>query len=198
MLFSRSLTLAVPIAVFACGLLAGGCDRESGDGAQPRADAAGKSAAVSGKLDRTQADKPLPAITLGDAAGSRLELRSLAGKPVLLNLWATWCAPCVVELPTLNALANRADLDLQVVTVSQDTGDAGKVQAFLDQRGLAQLPAWLDPQAELTFELGATDLPTTILYGADGREIWRYTGDNDWTSEAAMALIAESGATGGN
>jgi hypothetical protein len=63
-------------------------------------------------------------------------------------------------------MSNRADLDLQVVTVSQDMGDPGKVQAFLDQRGFAQLPAWLDPKGDLASHYGVQTLPTTIYYDA--------------------------------
>ena len=195
LLSSRSLTLAVPIAVIACALLAGGCDRRSGDEAQPQADAAATQNAAAAKLDRARKGTALPNLAVRNQQGEALDLASLKGKPTLINLWATWCAPCVAELPTLNRIASRADLDIEVVTISQDMGQPEKVQAFLDQRGLAQLPAWLDPEGDLPFKLGTATLPTTVLYDAEGREVWRYTGDNDWTSEAAMALLAEGGVT---
>ncbi len=145
-------------------------------------------------LDRTNKGRPLPDLTLKDQAGAELKLASLAGKPVLINLWATWCAPCIAELPTLNALANRADLNLAVVTVSQDMAQTEKVQPFLDQRGLAQLPAWLDVKGDLAFHYGVQTLPATILYDAAGKEVWRFTGERDWGSEASLALLAEAGA----
>jgi thiol-disulfide isomerase/thioredoxin len=192
LLFSRSLTLAV----LGCALLAGGCDRQSDGSTQPKPDAAAATAAPASKLDRSQAGKPLPPITLRDAQGSTLELQSLKGKPVLINLWATWCAPCVAELPTLNELARARDGRLRVLTVSQDMADTGKVAPFLEQRELDRLDPWLDPQTELSFALGVTGLPTTILYDGDGKEVWRYLGDNDWTGKQAAALLEAAGVTG--
>lgn len=188
LLLSRSLTAAV--LVLALG--AAGCDRESAKQVQPQAAAGGAQPAA--KLDRTKRGAPLPAITVQDAGGKSLALASLKGKPVLINLWATWCAPCVVELPTLNALANRADLNLAVVTISQDMGSPEKIQPFLDQRGLTQLPAWLDAKGDLAFHYNTGTLPATILYDAAGKEVWRYAGERDWGSEESMALLAEGGA----
>jgi len=163
---------------------------------QPRPDAATGQDTPAGKLDRTRKGSPLPELTVSDAMGETLDLASLKGRPTLVNLWATWCAPCVAELPTLNSIANRADLDLQVVTVSQDMAEPEKVQTFLDQRGLAQLPAWVDAKGDLPFKLGTATLPVTVLYDSEGREVWRYSGDNDWTSPEAITLLSEAGATG--
>ncbi len=144
-----------------------------------------------GKLDRAHKGSALPDITVKDPEGHELKLPSLKGKPLLINLWATWCAPCIAELPTLNAMANRADLNLQVVTVSQDMSDPAKVQAFLDQHGFAQLPAWLDPKGDLASHYGVQTLPTTIYYDAAGREVWRYTGGMNWSGAEATAMLAE-------
>jgi thiol-disulfide isomerase/thioredoxin len=126
-------------------------------------------------VDRSHRGAPLPEITVRDAAGEELGLPSLTGKPALINLWATWCAPCVAELPTLNSIASRADLNLEVVTISQDAGEPEKVESF---------------------HYGAGMLPTSILYDAGGREVWRYAGEKDWTSEDALKLLAEAGVTG--
>ncbi len=127
-----------------------------------------------------------------DPDGEELTLASLKGQPVLVNLWATWCAPCVKELPTLNAIANRADVGVEVVTISQDMGDAAAVQQFLDTRGLAQLPAWIDSAGALPTHYGAQSLPMTVLYDASGKEVWRYIGDRDWTDEESLKLLAEA------
>jgi thiol-disulfide isomerase/thioredoxin len=185
-IFGRSLTATVLILA----LGAGGCDRQSAEKAQPQA----ASDAPAAKLDRTHRGTDLPPITVTDASGKSLALSSLKGKPVLINLWATWCAPCVVELPTLNAIAGRADLNLAVVTISQDMAQTEKVQAFLDQRGLAQLPAWLDTKGDLAFHYGVQTLPATIFYDAAGKEVWRFMGERDWRSKESMALLAEGGA----
>lgn len=186
MLSSRSLKMVV----LGCVLIAGGCDRQSDAPRQPEAEAGG--AAPASKLDRAQAGKPLPDVTVRDPDGEELALDSLSGSPVLVNLWATWCAPCVKELPTLQAIANRADVGVEVVTISQDMGDAATVQQFLDQRGLVQLPAWIDAQGELPAKYGAQALPMTVLYDASGKEVWRYLGDRDWSSEESLKLISEA------
>ena len=179
-------------AVLVLALGAAGCDRESAKQAQPQAAQGGGQPAT--QLDRSKRGTPLPQITVQDAAGQSLAMSGLKGKPTLVNLWATWCAPCVVELPTLNTLAGRADLNLAVVTVSQDMTNTEKVQPFLDQRGLAQLPAWLDPKGDLAAHYGVQTLPATILYDAAGKEVWRYAGERDWGSAESMALLAEGGA----
>ncbi len=195
---SRSLKLPVLGAVLGFALLAGGCDRQSGDKAQPQAsvsapgNSGAKAGETAGTLDRSHKGSPLPDFTLKDPSGQELRLQSLKGKPVLINLWATWCAPCVAELPTLNTLSNRADLDLRVVTISQDTAEPDKVQAFLDQRGLAQLPAWIDTKGDLPIHYQAQTLPATIYYDAQGRELWRYTGGHDWSGAEAAKLLAEA------
>jgi thiol-disulfide isomerase/thioredoxin len=180
-------------AVLGFALLAGGCDRQSGQKAQPQASANAGSGELAGTIDRSHKGSPLPDVTLKDPAGHELRLPGLKGKPALVNLWATWCAPCIAELPTLNGLANRADLNLAVITVSQDMGDPAKVRTFLDQHGFAQLPAWLDPRNDLAFQYQAQTLPTTIAYDAQGREMWRFTGGRDWSSAESAALLAETG-----
>lgn len=130
-------------------------------------------------------------MTVTDTAGASLDLASLKGKPVLINLWATWCAPCVVELPTLDELARKSGDSLRVLAVSQDM-QPGKVAPFLKDRGIARLHPWLDEKADLSFKLGATTLPMTILYDAQGREVWRFAGGHDWAGEDAAKLIAEA------
>lgn len=191
MLLSRSLT----VCVLGLALLAGGCDRQSSADKQPGAQAAGEpaTAASTTGIDRSKLGSALPAITVADQTGQKLDLASLKGKPVLINLWATWCAPCVIELPMLNALANRADLNLTVVTISQDMSNTEKVQPFLDQRGLAQLPGWLDAKGDLAVHYGVQTLPATILYDADGKEVWRYAGERDWNSAESRTLLNEGG-----
>ncbi len=176
--------------VLACALFAGGCDRQSGAPAQPEAEAGRKEPAA--KLDRSQAGKALPGATVRDPDGEELSLGSLKGRPVLVNLWATWCAPCVKELPTLNAIANRVDIGVEVVTISQDMGEPAAVQQFLDERGLAQLPAWIDSAGALPTHYNAQTLPMTVLYDAQGKEVWRYFGDRDWNDEESLKLIAEA------
>lgn len=141
-------------------------------------------------LDRSQAGKPAPDISFRDAEGEETTLAAFHGKPLVVNLWATWCAPCVKELPTLDALADRAGAP-QVLALSQDMGPQAKVEAFLAERKIA-LDPYQDAEMAMSSALGANILPTTVLYGSDGKEIWRFIGDMDWTGAEAAALLGEA------
>lgn len=142
---------------------------------------------------RDQAGKAVPDLELRDADDEPATLADAKGKPLLVNIWATWCAPCVNELPTLQAVAGRPGAP-RVIAVSQDMAPRGSVDAFLDQHKLADLEVWHDPKMALSSAIGAEVLPTTILYDANGRELWRYVGDLDWTGEEATRLLSEAGA----
>jgi thiol-disulfide isomerase/thioredoxin len=178
--------------------MAAGCDRQSGEKAQPQGtQAAGAPSAISsppasGTLDPSHKGDALPDVTVKDPAGRSLKLADLKG-PVLINLWATWCAPCVTELPQLDKLAAERGDKLKVVTVSQDMGDGTKVAEFLKGKGLTRLEPWLDPQNDLAFKYGGGNLPTTILYDASGREVWRFLGGHDWTGAETGKILAEGG-----
>ena len=193
MLLSRSLKLAV----LGFALIAGGCDRESRETAQPQAaDGAAAGSKPAGTFDRSHFDRShrgtqLPDFVLSDTLGNKIRLADFRGKPLLLNLWATWCAPCVVELPMLDRLAGSKAGALKVLTVSQDTGQPEKVAAFLKDRGIRQLEPWLDPENNLSFHYATGTLPTTVLYDAQGREVWRFVGGHDWTGGDTAAMLAE-------
>jgi thiol-disulfide isomerase/thioredoxin len=192
-LSSRSLTFS------ALGLfLIAGCDRGKQEAAQPEASAgseaptpapAASPQVETGMVDRTHKGSQLPEFALKDAAGREAKLSKQAGKPFLLNLWATWCAPCVAELPALAKLA--AGGKVGVITVSQDLGQPEKVAWFLADHGAARLPGWLDPENDLSTQYGVQTLPTTIFYDAQGREVWRMTGGHDWGSAETERLLAE-------
>ena len=197
MLISRSLTSLILGFGLSGGILAlAACDRQAGGPAQGATSAAAPAATAGGAsepakgADRSHKGSELPALGFADPAGGKLALASLKGQPVLINLWATWCAPCVKELPTLDALA--AGGKVRVVTVSQDSGEPARVAAFLKDKGLTHLQPWLDPDNSLAFHYGGGTLPMTVLYDSGGREVWRFTGDQDWTSAPAAALLAEA------
>jgi thiol-disulfide isomerase/thioredoxin len=150
-----------------------------------------KEAQPTGRLDRSQAGKAAPATAFEDPDGALASLADFRGKPVLVNLWATWCAPCVAEMPTLDRLAAREKARLQVLTVSEDLNGREKVEAFFARQGYGNLETWLDPQMALMSELKVQILPTTIFYDAQGREVWRVTGMEDWESKRAALLLRE-------
>jgi thiol-disulfide isomerase/thioredoxin len=149
-------------------------------------------------VHRENAGKPAPDTAFKDPDGGDITLADFKGTPVLVNLWATWCAPCKKELPTLDALARAHDKDgsLGVIAVSQDMGPQGSVEAALTDLKVDDLGAYHDPKMALSGALGADILPTTILYDAQGKEVWRYVGDLDWTGEEARKLLAELPAAG--
>jgi len=175
-----------------------GCSKPQQQNQQQPGNAAAPSAPVElvKGVDRSHKGQPAPKVTFNDPDGGEINLASFHGTPVLVNLWASWCAPCVKELPTLDkvAQAHRIDGELGVVAVSQDNGPRTSVEAFLKKLNVKDLGAYQDPDMGLSGSLGPdTVLPTTILYDAQGREVWRYVGDLDWTSPEAARLLAESG-----
>jgi len=147
-------------------------------------------------VHRDHKGQAAPAAEFSDPHGQQTSLAAFSGKPVLVNLWATWCAPCVKELPTLDRLSMSPGAP-KVVAISQDMGPHASVVAFLDSKKIANLDAYQDPKMGLSGALGAEVLPTSILYDAQGREVWRYVGDLDWTSPEAAKLLAEGGVRAG-
>lgn len=146
-------------------------------------------------VHRDQKSKPAPDASFQDMDGKTVKLASFKGRPVLVNLWATWCAPCVKELPTLDTLARTNAFP--VVAISEDTGPHASVLAFLQSHQISTLKAYQDPKMALSSALGPdTVLPTSILLDADGHEVWRYVGDLDWTSPEAAKLLSEAAAPG--
>ncbi len=133
----------------------------------------------------------MPATNLVDPEGRVLNLGALQGTPVLLNLWATWCAPCVREMPLLDALGTDYDGRLQVVAASQDLVGAVKVEPFFATRDFEYLEPWMDPEGELSEAIGGGVMPTTVMYDSMGVEVWRVYGDFDWASAEARAAIDE-------
>jgi thiol-disulfide isomerase/thioredoxin len=184
-----SLILAIPL------LLLAGCDRPAGAPAQPGEAAQDNAKAAAGVVDRKFAGTPLPALTFKDPAGNALDLGAQDG-PVLINLWATWCGPCVIEMPQLDALAGELEGEVRVITISQDLRGAETVSPFFAEKGFVRLEPWLDPDTTMSAQFtpeGA--LPLTILFDAKGKEVLRVAGGYEWDSPAAIAMIRESLAT---
>jgi thiol-disulfide isomerase/thioredoxin len=186
----------VSIATLVLGALAG-CDRQSEEPAQPQESstpvAVPDAAVLTGTPDYTFAGTEMPDAQLTDPSGQTLELAEKQGQPVLLNLWATWCVPCVTEMPLLDELAAETEGDLDVVTVSMDLQGAEAVEPFFAQHGLPNLPRWIDTEYDLGREFGGgPGLPITVLYDAEGKEVWRILGAYEWNSAEARELIAEA------
>ncbi|MBL8551469.1 MAG: TlpA family protein disulfide reductase [Hyphomonadaceae bacterium] len=133
-------------------------------------------------------EQPTQAFT--DAGGRAMSLADFRGEVVLLNVWATWCGPCVTELPALAGLQRRFEGRLKVVPVSVDSeGKRADAQAMLAERGGGALGFYIDPTRGMAFAVSSPGLPTTILYDREGRELARLAGGADWDSPEAAALI---------
>ena len=143
-----------------------------------------------GGLKPTEPPAPLPAAELVDATGATHGLAEFAGKGLVINLWATWCVPCVAELPALAGLAGRVrDSGILVLPLSSDRGGAPVVERFYRTHGIDGLPVWLDPKGAAARAWGARGIPTTILVDRQGRERGRMEGPVAWASDAAVAAI---------
>ena len=140
----------------------------------------------------TPIDPPRPASDLAfeDGAGRRLTLADFRGRVVLLNFWATWCGPCVVEMPSLDRLQARlGGADFTVVALSQDRGGAEVVAPFYRRLGLAGLGVYLDPLNRVARAFAVQGLPTTIILDRQGRAVGALEGPAEWDSPEAMALV---------
>lgn len=182
------------------------CDRQSGQPPQAARETGAPAPAAAppvapepaGTLDMSKRGKPMPSTRFAAPDGSTVTLAAFKGKPLLVNLWATWCGPCVAEMPTLDRLAVREAQRLQVLVISQDTQGREAVGPWWAHRSFRMLQPYLDPKADLGFEMASGMLPTTVLYDAEGKEVWRIVGGMDWDGPRANTLLAETlGAQGG-
>lgn len=138
----------------------------------------------------------MPTVVFEDSKGAPAKLSDFKGKPLLVNLWATWCGPCVAEMPTLDALAGREGARVQVIVISQDSS-RNLVDAWWAKRSLPHLKPYLDAKSDLGFAYNTGMLPTTILYDAQGKEVWRVIGGMNWDGPRATALLAQGRKAGG-
>lgn len=144
-------------------------------------------------------EEPQPvseAAFLGDGE-AEMTLQDLKGEVAVVNFWATWCAPCREEMPTLAALeAELGDEGVRVVTIATGRNDPMEVARFLEEVGAGNLPEWRDPRQQLAREMGVLGLPVTVILDREGQEVGRLTGDADWSSESALAILRALAAEG--
>jgi thiol-disulfide isomerase/thioredoxin len=136
------------------------------------------------EIERQTPPAALPALRFATLDGTAKTLADFHGKPVLLNFWATWCGPCVAELPELDRLA-ATDPSLSVIAVSTDRGGAGVVKPFLAAHGVTHATILLDHDSDAVHTLGVAGFPTTLLIDADGKLRGKLEGPADWGSAAA-------------
>jgi cytochrome c biogenesis protein CcmG, thiol:disulfide interchange protein DsbE len=150
-------------------------------------------AAPLSKAPTVAAGKLAANFTLKDLKGDQISLASLRGKVVFLNIWATWCAPCREEMPSIESLYNdfKSNKDFVVLAVSQDT-DGDTVRPFVEQNHL-RFTVLLDPRNEVGERYDVNGIPETFIIGRDGRIVAHHVGPYDWSNadirEALLELI---------
>ena len=140
------------------------------------------------KLAKTP--KPLPALEFQDAADKPMRFADCKGKALLINFWATWCVPCVKEMPSLDRLQAALPKDkFLVLPLSIDGPSRPKVAPFYKDQKLARLGIYFDKNRKAMQGLGVSLLPTSILVDPEGRELGRLEGDADWDMPESIALM---------
>ena len=129
---------------------------------------------------------PLPDASFTDADGAEHTLADFRGRGIVLNLWATWCVPCVKEMPALETLAGTIGDGIVLLPLSSDRGGKATVERFYTQHGIVKLPIWLDPKGAAARAWGARGLPTTYIIDREGRVKAKLEGGADWAYAADM------------
>jgi thiol-disulfide isomerase/thioredoxin len=133
--------------------------------------------------------QPMPSVAF-DGPEGKASLQDYAGKIVIVNFWALWCAPCREEMPTLDALAKEyGGEDFAVVTVATGPNAPPAIDKFFDDIGVTTLPKYRDPRSGLARAAGVLGLPVTVILDREGQEIARLTGTADWHSDSARKIV---------
>ena len=122
--------------------------------------------------------------------GSTHRLAEFKGRGMVVNMWATWCAPCVAEMPSLETLSKAlAPADIAVLPLSSDRGGADTVRAWYQAHDITALPILLDPKGAMARAFNARGIPTTVIINTAGQVVARLEGAADWSSPKAQVLI---------
>lgn len=133
---------------------------------------------------------PAPQTPFADEYATSTTIDAFKGRIVILNFWATWCAPCVKEMPSLEWLAARLPAEkFAVIAVSQDQGGASIAKPFLDRIGVRRLPLYVDPNGRLSRDLGVRGLPTTVVIAQDGTVLGKMEGAAEWDAKDVVAYL---------
>jgi thiol-disulfide isomerase/thioredoxin len=131
----------------------------------------------------------VPAISLTDLAGNIVELSDFRGKLILVNLWATWCEPCLREMPSLERLQSRLGDRIAVLAVSEDRGGSKSVEAFIARLGLKSVKVYVDPKSEVGHAFEVKGLPTSFLIDRQGKVLGRVEGAAEWDSPKILGVL---------
>ncbi len=181
MMIPRRLALMLPWATAAGTLALGGL---------PRKLHAERLPALTEGLSPVSPPQDLPDGVFVAQDGSSHRLSEFKGRGMVVNMWATWCAPCVAEMPSLEVLAKAlAPHDIAVLPLSSDRGGADVVSAWYKAHGISGLPVLLDPKGAMARAFNTNGIPTTVIINAAGRVVARLEGAADWGAPEAEILI---------
>jgi len=138
----------------------------------------------------TDPPQQLPMITFEDAQGRVIDLNDFKGQFVLLNLWATWCGPCVHEMPALDLLsAHFSPSLLRVIALTEDHDGLVAARSFYKRHELKNLAIFIDPTGHVPSALHSPGIPITVLINPNGLEVGRVEGEADWAAPEAIAFL---------
>ena len=132
---------------------------------------------------------PAPTISVVDLAGNTVSLSEFAGRFVLINFWATWCEPCLREMPSLERMQSRLGDQITVVAISEDRGGSKTVEPFINKLGLKSFKTYLDPKSEAGRAFKVVGLPTSFLIDREGRVLGRIEGAAEWDSPKLLGVL---------
>lgn len=143
------------------------------------------------KMDVLSSAESIPRLYFNDGSNN-IDIKRFKGNYLLLNFWATWCAPCVTEMPSLNRLAKHFyEKNLLVIAVSQDLKPVSEIESFLEPMMLDKILIWYDEKNKGFRELGLRGLPTTILIGPNGLLLAKLEGATEWDKDLILTQIRE-------
>jgi thiol-disulfide isomerase/thioredoxin len=132
---------------------------------------------------------PAPAVSFVDLAGNLASLSEFSGKVVLVNLWATWCGPCLREMPSLERMQSRLGDKIVVVAISEDRGGSKTVEPFIGKLGLKSVKIYLDPKSAVERAFKVQGLPTSFLIDREGRVLGRVEGAAEWDKPKLLGIL---------
>lgn len=150
----------------------------------------GKPPETIAKFEATREPQPAPSEAFTDETDKERTLADFRGSGLIVNFWATWCAPCVKEMPSLDRLAHQVKGDgLIVLALSADREGSPVVRKFYDKNDIEHLPVAIDRLSRMARTLGVGGLPTTVMFNADGQEVGRVVGTAEWDAPATLDFL---------
>jgi len=188
---SAAIIYAGVIITAAVGVASGSSPLTAAESA-PKAAEKAPTKPKSGTVIWHETPKALPATVFKDVADADRTLDKFTGKVLLVNFWATWCAPCVKEMPTLDALqAKMGGPDFEVLAISQDREGAKVAQPFAEKQGWKNLAFYVEKMGRFSRDANLRGLPTTLLIDKSGKEVARVEGEADWSSPEIEKILRD-------